>query len=243
MASRNYILSASLIAALSSIIWYNNNSSSKDRHTTLTTLTNTYQVPNNVQPPPVKKAFYVSPSEPNGDCLFISIAVSEQHATTGIIPLYGSNQRAKQAHSLRLQANDILCRKDVDGIVRPTNKALTKDGLPCSLLIEPLHYENGEQYCQRLRSNGEWGSAGEIMALSYSLKKPITVHVHQKNKNGKATFPVLQKFGIDESPSSEKKQEDPNTIHIVYTSNNHYDALLFDSRRIPIPIQQEHSRL
>lgn len=219
--SRATTLLASFVALGGMIIWWNNGS------TTIIGNYGTVENHRNSQTP----SFQMVPSEGNGDCLFISIAVSLYYTQYNKILQYGSKKRKQWAKNLRIRANNVLCSKNSrTGLVEPSNEPLTKDGVPRSLLVEPLNGETGSDYCKRLRSSGQWGSAAEIMALSHSLNRPITVHTRRRrtsNENGvDDAYPILQRFGIREDNNEENAVDSDQTLHILYSGNNHYDALV-----------------
>ena len=98
---------------------------------------------------------------------------------------------------------------------------MTKEGVPCSLLIEPLQGETPSGYCQRLRQAGQWGSAAEIMALSVHLKRPITVRTRESRRvkkdmrqvdddddDDEKKFTILQRFGVMEGEDGGEDEED-----------------------------------
>jgi len=112
------------------------------------------------------------------------------------------------------------------------HQSLTKEGVPCSLLIEPLQGETPSGYCQRLRQTGQWGSAAEIMALSVHLKRPITVHTRgsmrvktdmrqvddddddDDDDDGKK-FTILQRFGVMEGEDGGEDGEDGEGVSVA----------------------------
>jgi len=205
--------SVALIAVTTAIVtlWYSSNTTPVNKKST--------SIPHSIPLPPIPHSIPLQPIriEPNGNCLFLSIAVAASYSTYQTILPYGSQERRQVAADLRRAANDLLCPNG-----EPTEEPFTADGLPASLLIEPLQMETPSEYCARLRKNGQWGSAAEIMAMSFYLGKPITVHTKKNN-----AYPVLQKFGINESQDKKDKEEEiADTLHILYTGSNHYSAMV-----------------
>ena len=209
--------SVALIAVTTAIVtlWYTSNTTTANIKPT--------SIPHSTPLPPIPHSIPLQPIriEPDGNCLFLSIAVAASYSTYQTILPYGSQERRQVAADLRRAANDLLCPNGT-----PTEEPFTADGLPASLLIEPLLNETPSGYCSRLRKNGQWGSAAEIMAMSFYLGKPITVHTKKNN-----AYPVLQKFGINESreedqDKKDKEEKKADTLHILYTGSNHYSAMV-----------------
>ena len=152
----------------------------------------------------------------DGNCLFASIAVAHAAATTGEVPSTAALvQRARQ---LRLQANDLLCPGG-----QPSEDEI--NGFPLALVMEPAAGEDGCGYCARMRRDGQWGSAAEILALTKVLHSPIAVY---HRPAGAATSPPeeMDTYGAD---------EDGPRLAILYLHGTHYNALIPGAARPPMP--------
>ena len=149
----------------------------------------------------------------DGNCLFASIAVAHAAATTGEVP--SAAVLAQRARQLRLQANDLLCPGG-----QPSEDEI--NGFPLALIMEPAAGEDGCGYCARMRRDGQWGSAAEILALTKVLHSPIAVY----HRPARATQPQeLDTYGAD---------EDGPRLAILYLHGTHYNALI-PGGRPPMP--------
>ena len=155
--------------------------------------------------------FEVLDVEGGGDCLFQSISLTESWADNGdTLDAYGVDLRARE---LRVLANDFLCP---DG--KPSNEEL--NGLPIELIIEPINGEDGEEYCARMREDGEWGSAAEILALTQVLNRPILVYQRVYSTRQGVQMKELEKYG------SELEEQPKSPLSVLYVMAKHYMALL-----------------
>ena len=141
----------------------------------------------------------------DGNCLFASIAVSHAVAHTGKLPDRAA--LAQHAQQLRLQANDLLCPGG-----NPSPDEI--NGFPLALVMEPAPGEDGCGYCARLRQNGQWGSAAEILALSQVLHCPIAVY---HRPLGSDAPEEMDTYGREEAGRS---------VPILYLHGSHYTALV-----------------
>ena len=141
----------------------------------------------------------------DGNCLFASIAVSHAVAHTGKLPERAA--LAQHAQQLRLQANDLLCPGG-----NPSPDEI--NGFPLALVMEPAPGEDGCGYCARLRQNGQWGSAAEILALSQVLHCPIAVY---HRPLGSDAPEEMDTYGREEAGRS---------VPILYLHGSHYTALV-----------------
>ena len=93
--------------------------------------------------------------------------------------------------------------------------------MPVGLIIEPRPGEGGRGYCARLRRDGEWGSAAEILALTRVLGCPITVY--RRGVGGGPPVP-LDSYGPAEAGPP---------VPIIYVNASHYMALRAAGRAGP----------
>lgn len=141
----------------------------------------------------------------DGNCLFASIAVAHATAATGEVP--GAATVARRARELRLQANDLLCPGG-----QPSEDEI--NGFPIAMVMEPAPGEDGCAYCARMRRDGQWGSAAEILALTKVLRSPIAVY----HTPAGATEPQeMDTYGADEAGPR---------LAILYLHGTHYSALI-----------------
>ena len=148
-----------------------------------------------------------------GDCLFQSVSVAESWADSG--KQLDSSEIQQRARELRLMANDFLCP---DG--KPSGEAL--HGVPIDLIIEPRWFEDGCGYCARMRRDGQWGSAAEILALTRVLNRPITVYHRQDGR-----LRPLEEYGSDIAQQAMIKTPTiKSPLSVLYVSSVHYMALL-----------------
>ncbi len=148
----------------------------------------------------------------DGNCLFASIAVSHAVATTGELP--SAAAVAERARALRLQANDLLCPGG-----QPSEGEI--NGFPLALVMEPGPGEDGCGYCARMRRDGQWGSAAEILALTKVLRSPIAVY-HMIA--GAIEPQEMDTYGVD---------EDGPRLAVLYLHGTHYNALVRSGRPRP----------
>merc|ERR1719446_1200396 len=106
---------------------------------------------------------------PDGDCLFSAVAVSPALCDGATQP--PPSELRQSAGALRAAAMQLLCPAG-----KPSED-LELGGLPAALLLDPLHGETGEGYCQRMVQRGEWGSMAEVLALTRVLRRPIRIHL------------------------------------------------------------------
>jgi hypothetical protein len=138
---------------------------------------------------------------PDGNCLFHAVGVA--HAIVTGQPQPTPSAGSRRARELRLQANDMLCPGGA-----PAGEL---NGFPVELIIEPIGGEGGKGYCSRLRRDGQWGSAAEILALTKSLHCPIVVH-HRPH----GAIVEMETYGLDEPGPK---------VRILYLHSSHYAAL------------------
>jgi hypothetical protein len=184
-----------------------------------------------VAPPPAARQkappFSIQDVLGGGDCLFQSLAVAESWADRGVN--LGFAGAAPRASELRKIANDFLCPGG-----KPSQATL--HGLPIEFVMEPRRGEGGCGYCRRMRRQGEWGSAAEILALTRALRRPVTVYVRLPGGVAGAhkrapRFAVMDTYGREVQSeerelagSSRGPQGTP--LSILYVSDVHYMALL-----------------
>lgn len=145
----------------------------------------------------------------DGNCLFSSIAISHAAVTAGDVPSISAV--SKRARKLRMQANDLLCPNGC-----PSEDEI--NGFPIAMIMEPALGEDGCGYCARLRRDGQWGSAAEILALTKVLHSPIAVF---HTPSGATEPQEMDTYGADENGPS---------LAILYLHGTHYNALV-PSRR------------
>ncbi len=148
----------------------------------------------------------------DGNCLFASIAVSHAVATTGKLP--SATAVVERARTLRLQANDLLCPGG-----QPSEGEI--NGFPLALVMEPGLGEDGCGYCARMRRDGQWGSAAEILALTKVLRSPIAVY---HRPTGAVEPQEMDTYGAD---------EDGPRLGVLYLHGTHYNALVSSGRPRP----------
>jgi hypothetical protein len=142
----------------------------------------------------------------DGNCLFSSIAVSHTVATAGAVP--SAAAFVERARQLRILANDLLCPGG-----NPSPDEI--NGFPLALVMEPGPGEDGCGYCARLRREGQWGSAAEILALTKVLSCPIAVY---HTPGGMGSEPVeMDTYGLEEGGPR---------VAILYLHGSHYTALV-----------------
>jgi hypothetical protein len=141
---------------------------------------------------------------PNGNCMFLALATSMAFADEGVILARGDKNADRRAANLRRLANDKLCPHGAP------SQEVTEEGLPVSMIMEPLRRENGLGYCQRMRRDGQWGTAAELWALSKELSRPIHVW----------------KLGGQKPLASYGGEEAGGPLAVCYVNENHYMAVL-----------------
>jgi hypothetical protein len=141
----------------------------------------------------------------DGNCLFHAVAVSHSVATGH--GLLSPTESLRRARELRRIANDYLCPGGAPA-------AMELNGLPVELVIEPLGGEGGRGYCRRLRQDGQWGGAAEILALSKQLRCPIAVYTRGARRGA-----------LDELDVYGREERGGVTVPILYLHGQHYTAL------------------
>ena len=103
--------------------------------------------------------FEVHDVKGGGNCLFHSLSITESWADNSKLLQSPEPAVKKRAQELREIANDFLCPNG-----KPSEELL--HGVPIELIINPEEGEDGPGYCARMRTDGEWGTAAEILALT-----------------------------------------------------------------------------
>jgi hypothetical protein len=140
----------------------------------------------------------------NGNCMFLAVATAMAYADEGKTLERGDKTADRQAAELRRLANDKLCPGGAP------SHAITEEGLPVSMVMEPLRGENGMGYCRRMRRDGQWGTAAELWALSQELARPIHVWKRGEQK-------PIASYGQDKSGPP---------LAVCYVNDSHYMAVL-----------------
>ena len=158
---------------------------------------------------------YVDPFEVHdvsneGNCLFLSLSIAESWADNKRLLKSREPAVKKRAQELRELANDFLCPNG-----KPSEELL--DGVPIELILWPRGNEGVCGYCARMRMDGEWGTAAEILALTRELNRPITVYHRQGGR-----IQLLQDYGSELAEDSKVK----SPLSILYVGELHYMALI-----------------
>jgi len=156
-----------------------------------------------------KPYFIAHDTPPDGNCLFSSIAMSRKFANGGNPPwgealrqsagvlrkaavgyLKNHGQKTPSEDEGSTKGKEITgsgpsCCTQENGKQSSTGGAKKSGGgddeVPIDLLVELYEGETFERYCMRMKRNGEWGSAAEILALARTFQRPISVWICKRD--------------------------------------------------------------
>ena len=76
-------------------------------------------------------------------------------------------------------------------------------------------------YCRRIQTDGFWGGAAELSALSQLLKVPITVYQPDPSAGYEPIVVYGQQWTVPKAGGRSRKM-----VNLLYSSGNHYDLLI-----------------
>ena len=148
--------------------------------------------------------------KPDGKCMFRALA---QGLARNKGDFLATASEEIEADQLKLAVSDILCEN-------PARRNEFKDA---THNVE--HGGTGDAsftaYCRRIKTEGFWGGAAELSALSQLLKVPITVYQPERTAGYEAIVVYGQQWTIAKAGGKSRRM-----INLLYSSGNHYDLLV-----------------
>ncbi|KAK9825332.1 hypothetical protein WJX74_010126 [Apatococcus lobatus] len=148
--------------------------------------------------------------KPDGKCMFRALAQGLARHKGDFL---ATNSEEIEADQLKLAVSDILCEN-------PARRNEFKDA---TYNVE--HGGTGDAsftaYCRRIKSEGFWGGAAELSALSQLLKVPITVYQPESTVGYEPIVVYGQQWTMSRAGGKSRRM-----INLLYSSGNHYDLLV-----------------
>ena len=148
--------------------------------------------------------------KPDGKCMFRALAQGLARHKGDFL---ATDSEEIEADQLKLAVSDILCE----------NPARRKDFQDATHNVE--HGGTGDAsfaaYCRRIKTEGFWGGAAELSALSQLLKVPITVYQPEPTAGYEPIVVYGQQWSIPKAGGKYRRM-----INLLYSSGNHYDLLV-----------------
>lgn len=148
--------------------------------------------------------------KPDGKCMFRALAQGLARHKGDFL---ATDSEEIEADQLKLAVSDILCE----------NPARRKEFQDATHNVE--HGGTGDAsftaYCRRIRTEGFWGGAAELSALSQLLKVPITVYQPEPSAGYEPIVVYGQQWSIPKAGGKYRRM-----INLLYSSGNHYDLLV-----------------
>lgn len=148
--------------------------------------------------------------KPDGKCMFRALAQGLARHKGDFL---ATDSEEIEADQLKLAVSDILCE----------NPARRKEFQDATHNVE--HGGTGDAsftaYCRRIKTEGFWGGAAELSALSQLLKVPITVYQPEPTAGYEPIVVYGQQWSIPRGSGKFRRM-----INLLYSSGNHYDLLV-----------------
>ncbi len=148
--------------------------------------------------------------KPDGKCMFRALAQGMSRHKGDFLNVDSEESEADQ---LKLAVSDVLC----------TDESRRREFSDATYNIE--HGGSGDAtfnaYCRRIQTDGFWGGAAELSALSQLLKVPITVYQPDPSAGYEPIVVYGQQFTVSRAGGKCRRM-----VNLLYSSGNHYDLLI-----------------